>query len=398
MSRLHSDWLTSYVEYASYTEAPKRMHFWAGVTAVAGALRRKVWMDQAYYRWLCNFYIIFVAPPGIVAKSTTADIAGEILREVPLVQMGPDIVTWQRLVKAFEESQTTFTVNGTGQQIPMAAMTIVASELGNLLNPDEEDLSNLLITLYDGKSRLRKETKFSGMESIQNIWVTLIGCTTPSWITQNIPAAMVGGGLASRCLFVYADRKEKLVAYPSRHVPIGLAGLRAGLLADLSRIADMAGEYHLSPEAEEWGEEWYRELWSGMHQQDGTDVFDNYKARKQTHIHKLAMALAASRSDELIVELDDLMTAEKMVSELEPDLPKIFAQVGKSQSSIQADRFAGYVKRRELVSYEEAFRYMRSYFPNFNEMDNVVRGFIEAGVVGLKKAGQPEKFYLEWKG
>lgn len=401
MPRRHSDWLQAYVSYASYTEAPRRMHFWAGVTAIAGALQRKVWMDQAYYRWLCNFYIVFVAPPGIVAKSTTADIAGDILREVPLVRMGPDIVTWQRLVQAFEEAQTTFTVNGDATQIPMAAMTIVASELGNLLNPDEEDLSNLLITLYDGKSRLRKETKFNGMEAIENVWVTLIGCTTPSWIVQNIPAAMVGGGLASRCLFVYADQKEKLVAYPGHHVPIGMDRMRADLLADLSHIAELAGEYKLSPEAEEWGETWYRQLWSAAHQQDGTDVFDNYKSRKQTHVHKLAMALAASRSDELIVELDDLVTADQMVTELEADLPKIFASVGKSQSSIQADRFASYVKRRQLVSFEEAYRYMRGYFPNFSEMDNVVEGFIKAGVVKLKKHGEPPRpivHYLEWCG
>lgn len=70
--------------------------------AIAGALRRKVWIDQAYFKWYSNFYIIpLVAPPGIVSKSTTAGIGMSILREVPGVNFGPDVVTWPAFVEAF---------------------------------------------------------------------------------------------------------------------------------------------------------------------------------------------------------------------------------------------------------------------------------------------------------
>ena len=70
--RNYSDWLKAYMEYAGYGEAPKYMHFWTGVSVIAGALRRKVWIDEIYFKWYPNFYIIFVAPPGVVSKSTTA--------------------------------------------------------------------------------------------------------------------------------------------------------------------------------------------------------------------------------------------------------------------------------------------------------------------------------------
>jgi hypothetical protein len=65
MARKLKDWLSAYVDYASYSEAPKRMHFWCGVAAIAGALRRRTWIDMSYFRWYPNFYIIIVAPPGI---------------------------------------------------------------------------------------------------------------------------------------------------------------------------------------------------------------------------------------------------------------------------------------------------------------------------------------------
>jgi hypothetical protein len=80
------------------------MYFWVGVSAIAGALRRKVWIDQAYFRWHPNMYIILVAPPGIVSKSTTASVAMRLLRRVPGIKFGPDVVTWQALVGAFAEA------------------------------------------------------------------------------------------------------------------------------------------------------------------------------------------------------------------------------------------------------------------------------------------------------
>jgi hypothetical protein len=63
MPRIHNDWIKAYQEYASHSEAPPRMHFWTAVSALAGALRRKVWIEQAYFQWYANMYIIFVAPP-----------------------------------------------------------------------------------------------------------------------------------------------------------------------------------------------------------------------------------------------------------------------------------------------------------------------------------------------
>jgi len=88
--RLSNNWIQSYLEYSSLSEAPENFHFWTAVSCIAGALRRRVWIDQGYFQWTPNFYIIFTAPPGIVSKSTTASIGMRLLREVPGIQFGPD--------------------------------------------------------------------------------------------------------------------------------------------------------------------------------------------------------------------------------------------------------------------------------------------------------------------
>ena len=131
MSRNFPDWLGAFCEYASYGEAPRRMYFWTGVSVVAGALRRKVWVDQAYFKWYPNFYIILVAPPGIVSKSTTAGIGMNLLRQVPGIRFGPDVVTWQALVTSFAEAAETYESGGLLHV--MSPITIESSEFGNLL-------------------------------------------------------------------------------------------------------------------------------------------------------------------------------------------------------------------------------------------------------------------------
>src|ERR1035437_4327664 len=132
MARNFPDWLAAYVKYASVTEAPKKMHTWAGIGAIAGALRRKVWIDMKRFIWTPSFYIIFVAPPGIVAKSTSIDIAMDLLRQVPGIKFGPNTVTWQALVTAFAASSESFEYGD--EWHPMSPITLVASELGSLIN------------------------------------------------------------------------------------------------------------------------------------------------------------------------------------------------------------------------------------------------------------------------
>ena len=86
------------------------MHFWTGVSAIAGTLRRRVWLDMRYFIWSPCFYILLVALPGIVSKSTTAGIGMDLLRKVPGIKFGPQAVTWPALVTAFAASMEQFAI------------------------------------------------------------------------------------------------------------------------------------------------------------------------------------------------------------------------------------------------------------------------------------------------
>lgn len=391
MTRACKDWLAAFVKYASFTESPAIMHFWAGVGAVAGALRRKVWIDQHYFRWTPNFFIIFVAPPGIVAKSTTADISMDLLKEIPGIKFGPDVVTWPALVSAFAAASESFEFQG--EYVPMSPITLVASELGNLINPQDRDMVNLYINLWDGRKKLEKVTKMSGNDIVEAPWINMLGCTTPHWIADNMPPATVGGGFTSRCVFVYADKKEKYVAYPKFAVPADIAETRLALIHDLEHISlNLVGEYELDREAIAWGTEWYEKLWQSRPDNLEDDRLDGYVARKQTHMHKLAMILAASQRDELVILKDDLIVADTMLASTEADLGKVFSRIGRTEDSLQVERFLGYVRRKGKVSYDEAYRVIHASFPDFRDFEGILSGCLRAGYVRMDQVGN--SFYI----
>ena len=385
-TRNFADWLSTYVAYAGYSEAPRRMHFWAGVSAVAGALRRKVWIDQAYFSWYPNFYIIFVAPPGIVSKSTTASISMNLLRRVPGIHFGPDVVTWQSLVTSFADS--TEGVEYNGSYVPMSAITIESSEFGNLFDPQNREMVDLYVTLWDGKQgKFRKQTKGSGTDEVENPWINMIACTTPAWIAGNFPDYIIGGGFTSRCVFVYADKKDKFVAYPGLAVPECREEIEQALVEDLTAISKLVGEFKLTPDAIEWGQAWYQKHYTTRAPALADERFEGYLARKQTHIHKLAMIISASQGDDLRITAQMLALADTMVTDLEPDMAKVFGKIGKSPTSNTVDRLVAYVHQRGKVTFAEGYRHVHAHFPMLKDFESILAGAIQAKLLGIMQHG-----------
>lgn len=325
MSRNFSNWIEAYQKYASFSESPDIFHFWTAISTIAGALRRHVWIYQGYFTWTSNFYIVFIAPPGIVSKSTTANIGMDLLRAVPGIRFGPDAVTWQSLVKSMASFTEGFDIDGTMHT--MSPVTICSSEFGNFFKPEDGEMVNALVDLWDSKlGTWSKETKTQGNDAVMNPWINIIACATPAWIQNTFSQYMIGGGFTARTIFVYGDTKRRLVPYPGELLPENHEATKTKLIQDLENIAvNIVGEYKLSDAAHSWGVEWY--LKDQAIKRSALDPFYNYYQRKQTHIHKLAMILAASESDSLIITPSHLAQALHHLDETEVLMRKVFENI-----------------------------------------------------------------------
>lgn len=380
-------------------------NFWSGVSAIAGALRRRVWIDQVRFKWTPNFYIIFVAPPGIVTKSTTISVGMDLLKQVDGVKMGAQSLTWQGLASEFAESLQLVPINPEEDLLSrsfmsMSAITFEVSELGTMIDPRDKMLINVLIDLWDGKEgKWSRWLKSKDNTTITNPWINIIGATTPSWLQDNFTDAMVKGGLASRIVFVYADKKKQLIPYISELVDRpGHKALEEALVHDLNDIALMLGEFELTPDAILFGSQWYDQHIHHPEEHLRTERMEGYVARKQTHIHKLAMVLSASESSNLIVEKRHLELALGIAAGIERDMHIVFESVGVHQAARNMEVLMSYVRANKRVLHQDLWRecFRSMTMKEFTEaMDSLVRAdYIkivnESGTVTIHTTGQEE--------
>jgi hypothetical protein len=214
MARNYKNWLKAYMEYTRDSESPSTFHFWTGVSVIAGALRRRVWVDMKKFEWTPNFYIILVGPPGVAAKTTSIGMGMRLLAQIPGIKWGPESMTWQKLTRSLADSiEYLEFVNFQGQKerIAMSCNTIEVGELGTFLKTDDDALVSFLIRMWEGqRGKFRHETITGGAVEIDNPWLNIIAATTPAWMRDNFSESMIGGGLTSRVLFVYGDKKRSL--------------------------------------------------------------------------------------------------------------------------------------------------------------------------------------------
>lgn len=384
--RYFSDWIAAYLEYTEYSEAPLIFHYWAGVHTIAGALRRKVWLDMGYFQWYPNFYIIFVAPPGVVSKSTTLRIGHNLLRQVEGIKFGPEAITWQALVTSLAESTEMFPMED-GTFVPMSAVSIASGEFGTFLNPNDREMVDILVSLWDGQTGVfEKKTKTSGHDRVENAWVNIAACTTPAWIQGNFPEYLIGGGFTSRCVFVFADAKRRYIAYPSQHIPKKFKLLEQKLVDDLRDMANLTGAYTLSPEALEWGTEWYEKHYADREHTLRSERFAGYWARKQTHIHKLAMIVAASQSSSLIIQKEHLMTSLEIMTSLERDMPRVFEAIGAAPDAKYLRELLVILLQHRRIKRDELFRRVMAHM-SYLDFENAMKALSANGIVGLRQEG-----------
>jgi hypothetical protein len=329
------------MSWTAASESPDQFHFWTAVATVAGALRSCVWIDEMHYTYTPNFFLFFVGPPGIAAKSTSIGLGMRLLEQVPDIHFGPNSLTWQYLLRKMKDSIITVQwIDDHGKVNIRAAspITVEASELGTFLKLGQEGFADTLIDLWDGKFSKRgltHGTVGSGEITVENPWLHVIGATTPAWLARNFPEDMVYGGLTSRILFIYGDQKRQLVAYPSSYIqPRTHALTENKLIDDLTEISKLRGPFTFTPEARQWGVDWYQKLWTNSAPTAlASSRYEGYKARKQALLHKIAMVVSAATREDRVLTDTILIEADQHLRSTERSMQHVFQSIGSTHES-----------------------------------------------------------------
>jgi hypothetical protein len=322
---LPGSWLTAYLAYTAESESPEEYHLWTAISVIAGALRRSVFFDMGYFLMYPNMYVVLVGPPGRCKKSTAMRIGRDILKATPGAKFTADSTTREKLIINLTQAHK----DGS------SCMTAHSTEFATMLTSSGMDMVVFLTDIFDCPAVWEHDTKSGGKNTIKGPFLNLLGATTPDWISRAMPLDTIGVGLTSRIIFIFHDTPRE--ADPIPKLTPAQKALQQLLVTDLIEISTLSGEFRLDDEADKFHTEWYRERVNNPNP-TGDPRLAGYFERKQTHLIKLAMIVAASKRDGLLISLEDLLDAMKMMESIESRMMKVFSGVGKNP--IYADKEA----------------------------------------------------------
>ncbi len=368
------NWLKGYQQYTIESESPDHYHLWTGLSIIASAVRRNIWLDQGTHILYPNMYVILIGPPGRVRKSTSIRMGQNLLIDIEGIHFGADSLTREELIKTLAKISTT---------AKQAALTIHSTELSSLIEPSGIKMIQFLTDIFDGAFKWRYSTKHQGKDVINNPVLNILAATTPTWIAEGMPPDIIGHGFVSRVLFVYASDRRYLKPFPGKLD----AELGRDLRADLDHISRIEGTFSWGEGAKEEYSRIYKEIDETPPKDYRVEGFHN---RKDIYTLKVAMLLSIAESDDLVIYPRDLLVAYEALSSIEESMHHTFSAVGKYDLAAEVERMKAAIWDEGTMTSEDIHR--RFYaIGDVDAIAKVIQMLLTQGHISreLQGKGQP---------
>lgn len=309
-----TNWLKGYLTYTSDLLSPESFNLWTGISVIGSVLQRKVFIPVNEFICYPNNYIVLMGPPGTM-KSTAIRAGRRFISEIPNIHLNTDSTTREKLIINFTNSF----------RDGHSSMTAHSSELATLFASSKLDMVNFLTDIYDSPPMWEHDTKLGGRNTIRAPCLNLLAATTPDSFSKEIPVETSGIGLTSRMIIQF-ESKPRIQRWRTPHSEIK-SKLRGLLIEDLLRISTLKGEYELDSATDEFYDQWFRSQIE-VPNTSGDKALAPYFARKHTHVLKLSMIVAASERDDLVLCVDDIQEAMRILADTEQHMSQVFAGYG----------------------------------------------------------------------
>lgn len=341
-TRILDNWIEAFLEYNENTESPKRFYLWGAIAIIAALLGRKCWVDQVLFQVFPNLYIILVAESAVVKKTTSANRAVELYRElfndpqrdvfIPRVFEGHITAA-----KLSQDIANEYHEEGT------ASIFIYSSDLQELIGPDfySSGLESLLTKLYDMSPAGEWATKTCGIDRYEKPFVPIFGCTTYKHL-ESIPGGFIERGFAGRTIFVVDKATGVPIAFPGDVKKQTL--LKGKLISDLyNHIMRISGEFKWADDkTRKIYKQWYDETYYKAATIDPR--LQSYYGRKGADLLKIAMVVHASKYDDTILLSEDINKAIEYLEDAEEHMASAFTGITMSEETKAIDKIVNYIK------------------------------------------------------
>lgn len=323
------DWIEGYLAYTEDSEPPKLFKEWCAVSVIAAALQRKCRLEWGTTVFYPNLYIVLTAPAGKARKGTAMAPARKFIDRIG-IPLAAEAVTREALIRTLKESESVVsTENGI---IVHSSLTVFSPELTVFLGYNNTQLMSDLTDWFDCSEKWVYRTKTAGTDDISGVFINMLGATTPDLIRSTLPLDAIGGGLTSRMIFVFEEKKGKIVPFP--FVSEENRKLETKLYYDIECINMLQGQFKFTKEFLScWGDWYTAQEGKNPFGANYNKAFDGYIERRPTQVLKLSMVMNASRTDEMVLDEPDLARAIDLLERTEKKMPRAFGGIGMSQNA-----------------------------------------------------------------
>ena len=353
MARKFKDFVQASVDAIKDSPIPKPFAKWTALSAVAGALGRRVWFPMANYNIGSNLFIILIAPPGrnksvslilpfskVFSRLTNpvgagpedhnfnSGLADYGLKDYPLYSIQDRITPEKLAVDMTKVTRMDMRLGNIENEFQFfdSSLTLVTSEFGTFMGRNERYLQMFLTDMWDAKDSYSHKTKTAGEYLIQGPCLNWIACATPTQFVDNLPEDAKSQGLLSRIIPVFyegeripQDLRQKVI---SEHTINDLRN-------DLSLIAKMHGPMQFDNETFEIANQ---DIYDNIQPEPTDPHLSEYCQRRVSHFLKVAMSVSAARSSSRFITKEDWETTKEIMFDMEKDMPRALEGFGMAKT------------------------------------------------------------------
>jgi len=319
-------------------ETPQAYDFFCALWLMSLALGRECVVARPRAPVHLNLYTILVAESGTTRKSSAVRAATKLARSF-IAGSTTDLIEAKTTPEALEQL-----LGARTKEHGHAYVAIAVSELVTFLGKERYNLAmpGLLTDLYDCPDIRRSPGTLSrGSTHLENVFVSFLSASTPSWLVRAINPDVVEGGFTSRVLFIHEERRKKPIPWPADVSSVSGRLSHEGLVSKLrilSRDAARTRKIEINDAALKIFSRWYNT------RPQNIDAFRaSFESREDSHVLRIAAMLCANDGT-WIIQATHIRAAIQIVSDVKEKAARIFVG-GGTESKI----LVGIDKLRELL-------------------------------------------------
>lgn len=337
-----NDLFTSYMNYVDLEnqEAPAIYHRWTLASTIGALLGRQFYLPHGKGIIYPNQYVMLMGTPG-ARKGSSMNIGRDLLRKAGYARFSASKTSPERFLIDMKQydSDPSETIDGLEALVlnPPAESYVFAGEFVDFMGSNDVAFINLFTNLWDNLPDYEHPKIHGKSVKVFQPTINLFGGSTPQTFAMAFPPEIIGTGFSSRLLLIHSEPTGKKIAWPT--LPDDLATEQFALHLRTIR-EQVKGEAEFSEEARKTVEIIYKNM---IYIEDAR--FNFYMERRDTHLKKLAMIIAAGEI-KTTVKPEHVIRANTMLAKAERWMPKALGEFGKSKNATAAQEILNFLGRR----------------------------------------------------